>query len=183
MSRAILSFLFYKVFGWRIISHLPPDLDRFICVVAPHTSNWDFPIGLFTRRLANMGDTKFLAKKSLFKPPFGWLFRALGGYPVDRSGHKNQVDAVVAMFERGEIHKITITPEGTRKYQPNWKTGFHHIARKANVPIILGSFDYATKTVHLSEPFPLTDDANADVERMKDWFRPYKGRHPELGIR
>lgn len=180
---ALFGFIFHKVAGWKIEDHRPPGLDRYIIVVAPHTSNWDFPIGLFVRRLAKLGDVKYLAKKSLFKPPVGWLFRALGGYPVDRSGHRNQVDAVVDMFERGEITKITITPEGTRKYQPNWKTGFHHIARKANVPIILGGFDYLTKTVYISDVFPLTDDLEADIARMKDWFRPYKGRNPEDGIR
>jgi 1-acyl-sn-glycerol-3-phosphate acyltransferase len=181
--RWLYSFIFFRLCGWRITNHIPPDLDRYICVVAPHTSNWDFPIGIFTRTLGNMGDVKFLAKETLFKPPFGWFFRFMGGYPVVRSKSINQVDTIAAMFQRGEIHKVTIAPEGTRKYQPKWKTGFHHIARKAGIPIILATFDYGNKEVILTAPFPLTDDPEGDIERMKDWFRPHKGKNPEDGVR
>src|SRR5690606_24002279 len=107
----------------------PPDLDRYIVVVAPHTSNWDFFVGLAVRSLAGMTGVKYLAKASLFKGPFGWFFRTMGGYPVDRSRHSNLTDAVIDMFKRSEIKAIAITPEGTRKYQPDWKTGFHRIAK------------------------------------------------------
>lgn len=181
--RWLYHFLFVTVAGWKIRDELTEHPPRYIVVVAPHTSNWDLFVGLAVRKLYPMGDVKYLAKASLFKPPFGWLFRAFGGYPVDRSKHNNMVDAVVDMFKRGEIDKITITPEGTRSYQPNWKTGFHHIARKANIPIILGTFDYPSKTAILHGPFPLTEDIEADIVRLKDWFRQYTGRNPEDGLR
>lgn len=181
--RIIYGFFFHTLAGWRIQDDRPQGLDRYIVVVAPHTSNWDFFVGLAVRNLARMGNVKFLAKNSLFKPPFGWIFRAVGGYPVDRSKHTNLVDAVVAMFDRGEITKIGITPEGTRKYQPDWKTGFHRIATGAKVPIVLCTFDYPQKLAILSAPFPLTDDPEADIVRMKDWFRPHKGKNPEDGLR
>ena len=181
--RLLYHFFFRTLCGWRIQDDRPKDLDRYIVVVAPHTSNWDFLVGLAVRSLAHMGDAKYLAKQSLFTPPFGWLFRLLGGYPVDRTKHNNMVDAVVAMFDRGEIKKIAITPEGTRTYQPDWKTGFHRIATGAGVPIILATFDFPKKLVVISAPFPLTADPVADIERMKDWFRPHKGRNPEDGIR
>ena len=181
--RALHSFLFRTLAGWRIEDQRPPGLDRYIVVVAPHTSNWDFFVGLAVRKLAGMGGVKYLAISSLFKGPFGWLFRALGGYPVDRSKHNNLTDAVIDMFNRGEIKAIAITPEGTRKYQPDWKTGFHRIAKGAGVPIILGTFDYPKKTAIISGPFPLTDDPEHDIARMKDWFRPHKGKNPEDGVR
>lgn len=181
--RFIYAFFFHTLAGWRLQNDRPPGLARYIVVIAPHTSNWDFFVGLAVRRLAHMGDAKYLAKQSLFKPPFGWLFRFLGGYPVDRSKHNNLVDAVVAMFDRGEINKIGITPEGTRKYQPEWKTGFHRIATRAGVPIILCTFDYPEKLAIVSAPFQLTDDPEADIARMKDWFRPHKGKNPEDGVR
>ncbi|MBL0127836.1 MAG: 1-acyl-sn-glycerol-3-phosphate acyltransferase [Flavobacteriales bacterium] len=181
--RPIHHFFLRILCGWRIQDDRPKDLARYIVVVAPHTSNWDFPVGLAVRSLARMDDVRFLGKASLFKPPFGWFFRAVGGYPVDRSKHNNLVDAVVAMFDQGLITKIAIAPEGTRKYQPDWKTGFHRIATKAGVPIILVTFDYAQKLAILSAPFPLTDDPAADIERMKDWFRPHKGKNPMDGVR
>lgn len=181
--RTIYRFFFQTLAGWRLQDDRPAGLDRYIVVVAPHTSNWDFFVGLAVRSIARMDEVKYLAKASLFKPPFGWIFRALGGYPVDRSKHNNLVDAVVAMFERGEIKGIGITPEGTRKYQPIWKTGFHRIATQARVPIILITFDYPRKLAIISPPFPLTDDPEADIVRMKDWFRPHKGKNPEDGVR
>ncbi|MCB0765269.1 MAG: 1-acyl-sn-glycerol-3-phosphate acyltransferase [Flavobacteriales bacterium] len=181
--RIIYSFFFKTLAGWHIQDDRPKDLPRYIVVVAPHTSNWDFLVGLCVRSIARMHDVRYLAKSSLFKPPFGWLFRALGGYPVDRSRNTNLVDAIVAMFDRGEIHRIAITPEGTRRYQPEWKTGFHRIATGANVPLILATFDYPARTVIISAPFRLTTDPEADIQRMKDWFRPHKGKNPEDGIR
>ncbi|MBK8497946.1 MAG: 1-acyl-sn-glycerol-3-phosphate acyltransferase [Flavobacteriales bacterium] len=181
--RPLFRFFLCTVFGWKVRDERPKDLDRFIVVVAPHTSNWDFLVGLAVRSVARLNDVKDLGKDALFKPPYGWFFRAVGGYPVDRSKHNNLVDAVVAMFKRGEIKKIAITPEGTRRYQPNWKTGFHRIATGAGVPIILCTFDYAAKEAILTAPFPLTADPEADIERMKDWFRPHKGKNPEDGVR
>ncbi len=181
--RWIYSFFFKTIAGWRIEDARPPGLARYIVVVAPHTSNWDFFVGICVRNLAHMGDVKYLAKSSIFKGPFGWFFRLMGGYPVDRSRHNNLVDAVVAMFDRGEIHKIAITPEGTRGYQPNWKTGFHRIATGAGVPIVIGSFDYPARTAYITDVFPLTNDPERDIERMKDVIRPHKGRNPEGGVR
>lgn len=175
--------VFVRLLGWRVEDLRPKGLDRYIIVVAPHTSNWDFLVGLAVRSIARLHDVKYLAKASLFKPPFGWFFRAVGGYPVDRSKHNNMVDAVVAMFKSGEIKAIAITPEGTRSYQPNWKTGFHRIATGAGVPILLATFDYPKKHCIITAPFGLTDDPEADIARMKDWFRPHKGKNPEDGVR
>lgn len=181
--RPVYRFFFQTLCGWRVQDDRPSDLKRFIVVVAPHTSNWDFVVGLAVRSIARLNDVKYLGKSALFKPPYGWFFRAVGGYPVDRSKHNNLVDAVVAMFQRGDIKKIAITPEGTRKYQPDWKTGFHRIATGAGVPIILCTFDYRNKIAILTAPFPLTSDPEADIARMKDWFRPHKGKNPEDGVR
>jgi len=181
--RTFFAFFYHTLAGWKLQDDRTEFTKRFIVVIAPHTSNIDFWVGLCVRSLAGLEGAKFLAKKSLFKPPFGWFFKALGGYPVDRSKHSNMTEAVIALFDRGEIQRIGITPEGTRTYQPDWKTGFHRIATGAGVPIILCSFDYAQKTTFITGPFPLTDNAEADIERMKDWFRPHKGKHPENGVR
>ena len=181
--RQFYIFFFQTLAGWRIQDDRPKDLGSYLVVVAPHTSNWDFLVGLAVRSIARMQDVKYLAKASLFKPPFGWFFKAVGGYPVDRTKHNNLVDAVVAMFQRGEIKKIAITPEGTRSYQPHWKTGFHRIATGTGVPIILATFDYPKRLAIITAPFTLTSDPEADIERMKDWFRPHKGKNPEDGVR
>ncbi|MBK9175925.1 MAG: 1-acyl-sn-glycerol-3-phosphate acyltransferase [Flavobacteriales bacterium] len=181
--RFLYKLVFQSLLGWRIQDDRPAGLDRYIIVVAPHTSNWDFVVGLAVRSIARLRDVKFLAKDALFKPLTGWFFRMLGGYPVNRSKHNNMVDAVVSLFNRGEIKKIAITPEGTRRYQPHWKTGFHRIATGAGVPIILATFDYPNKLCIITAPFPLTSDPEVDIARMKDWFRPHKGKNPMDGVR
>ncbi len=175
--------LLLKLLGWRIVGGKPANLRQYIVVVAPHTSNWDFPIGLLVRSAAGMTDVKYLAKKELFTPWTGWIFKALGGYPVDRQKHTNMTEAVVDLFTRNPDFKIAITPEGTRKYVPEWKTGFHRIAIQAKVPIILCSFDFGTKTVTFSDVFHLSGDVHEDIEAMKAVFRKAKGRNPDQGIR
>lgn len=150
-------------------------------IVAPHTSNIDFLVGLAARSILRL-QTKYLAKKELFKPPFGWLFYALGGYPVDRSKNTNTVDKVVDIFNHHDRFSICITPEGTRKYAESWKTGFHKIARQAGIPIIMVAFDYRTKTVYAQPPFYPTENLEADLEKIKAYYRQFKGKIPQNGV-
>lgn len=180
--RPLFRLIYFRLMGWTIVDDRPPVLDRCIYVVAPHTSNWDFIIGVMVRSIVRLGDVRYLAKDSLFKPPFGWVFRALGGYPVDRSRKHNLVHQVADYFRTIPGFKIAITPEGTRKRVETWKTGFYHIAREAQVPLILTALDYGNKRVTFSAPFLITGDVERDIERMKDHFRPINGRNPELGV-
>jgi 1-acyl-sn-glycerol-3-phosphate acyltransferase len=69
--------------GWRLDGAMP-DLKKFVIIVAPHTSNWDFPIGIAAKFALRL-EVTFLGKDSLFRFPMGPLMRALGGMPVDRS--------------------------------------------------------------------------------------------------
>lgn len=177
VNRTLLRWL-----GWRTIGQPPAHLAHYILVVAPHTSNWDFIIGLMVRSSMGLGDVRYLAKKDLFRPPFGWLFRALGGYPVDRSKHSNMTDSVVELFRTIPGFKIVITPEGTRKYVAEWKTGFHRIAKKGGIPVVPCVFDYASKTVSFLSVFPLTDDVGADIKRLKSLYLSARGLNPEDGV-
>jgi len=181
MKKSICRWLF-EAWGWTL--EAPPILDRlkkFIIVVAPHTSNWDFPVGLLVRCQMER-DFRFIAKAALFRPPFGWLFQALGGYPVDRNKSQNFVDAVVDIFNSKEDFVITITPEGTRKKVDRWKTGFYHIAMGAHIPLVMCSFDWGRKIVRFSEPFYPTGDLEEDFEQIRDFFQGVLGKHPEQGF-
>lgn len=169
--------LVFKLWGWKVVDHRPAGLGQAIYVVAPHTSNWDFVVGVFARSIARLDSARYLAKKQLFVWPFGWLFRALGGYPVDRSKHTNITDQVVGYFRTIPDFCIGITPEGTRKQVNTWKTGFWRIAKGAGVPLILTSFDYGRKEVTFREPFWVTDDMDADIKWMMDHFKQFKGRN------
>lgn len=170
------SLLIFKWFGWKLIDHRPASIGSAIYLVVPHTSNWDFPLGVLARSIVRL-DANFLAKASLFKPPFGWIFRGLGGYPVDRSKSTNITDQVVQYFRTVPGFSIAITPEGTRKSVTTWKTGFWRIAKQAGVPLILVSFDYGTKQVTLSAPFFVGDDMDADIRTLMEHFKPYVGKN------
>lgn len=179
MLRPIYKFLFW-IFGWKVTGW-KPNLEKFIMIVGPHTSNWDFPLGVATRGILKL-DIKFLAKKELFKFPFGAYFRWMGGHPVDRSKSTSLVDYVADVFNRNEKFFLAIAPEGTRSYVPKWKTGFYYMALKAKIPIVMVGFNYGHKEVNLQPPFYPTGSLEKDLEIMQTYFRGIEGRHPAKGL-
>ncbi len=181
MIRSFMKLMF-KLYGWKVVG-AKPDLPKYIIIVAPHTSNVDFFVGVAARSIAHIRSS-YLAKRELFKiPVVGWFLKALGGVPVDRSNHTNLVDQIVEIFKNREIFTITVTPEGTRSYVEKWKTGFWHIAKNAGVPIVMVAFDYGRKIVEINEPFYVGESKEADIEKMMAYYRTIKGKRPELGIR
>ncbi|MEO8088296.1 MAG: lysophospholipid acyltransferase family protein [Bacteroidota bacterium] len=176
MSRFLYQF-FFSLAGWKIEGRMPGE-KKFIIIVAPHTSNWDFMIGLCARSILRF-DAKFLGKKELFRFPFGTLFRWLGGVPVDRSKHTNFVDAVADIFNQHDKFILAIAPEGTRKYVAQWKTGFYHMAVKANVPIVMTAFDYSRKTIFIREPFYPTGNFASDMKTIFNFYGDKKGKFPK----
>lgn len=170
-----------KLWGWKIEGHFPPDIPKFVLAIAPHTSNWDFPLGILVRS-AVKADVKFIAKHSLFKFPYGFIFRWLNGYPVDRSKSQHFVDNVVKLFNEHEKFAIVISPEGTRKKVGSFKTGFYYIAKKAGVPVILAKFDWGNKVVAFTDPFDTTDDFDKDMAFILQYFKGVKGKNPDQGL-
>lgn len=168
--------------GWNVDPNLPEGVDKAIVVVGPHTSNWDFIIGRLAFFMYGI-NAKFLIKKELFFPPFGWILKGLGGLPVDRKGNNNFVEIAANLFQQYDSLYIVFTPEGTRSYNPNWKKGFYYIAQKANVPIYIAYMDYERKIGGFLEPFYPTGDAKKDIAYIKEKLSDYKGKYPENGIR
>lgn len=173
--------LLLRLWGFRLVGDPGNDLPHRIFVVMPHTSNWDFPLGLLVRSAGGI-NVKFVGKASLFKPPWGFIFRWLGGYPIDRSRSHRYVDSVANLFSTYPELAIAIAPEGTRRKVDRLKTGFYHIALKAKVPLILTKFDFENKMVEFSPPFYPTSDIEADYALIFDYFRGVRGKNPELGF-
>jgi len=176
-----LYLLLFKILGWKTVGNMP-DLPKFIIAVAPHTSNWDFPVGLAARSILRIRNARFLGKSQLFKPPFGWFFRWLGGYPVDRSSSHDMVDQVVKIFDNHEKFILAIAPEGTRKKVGKLRTGFYYIAKGAKAPIVPVGFDFARKAVIISDPFYPTDNVEKDMETLMAFYRSITGKNPEWGL-
>lgn len=171
----------FKLFGWKIAKY-PPNLKKYVVAVAPHTSNWDFGVGYCVKHIADI-HPNFLAKRSLFKlPGIGWFLRNMGGYPVDRSKNVKLVDQIIEKFNELDQFIMAITPEGTRSRNDNWKTGFYFVAHGAKVPIVMAGMDYGLRQVTFSDPLYTTGDVQADLEKIKAFFRPMKGKYPEKGV-
>jgi 1-acyl-sn-glycerol-3-phosphate acyltransferase len=175
MLNAIARWLFLDVFGWRIVGRVPHELPKGLWVVAPHTTNWDFPIGLGVRPTIGIW-IEYLGKSSLFTWYSGWLFRALGGRPVYRSKANNLVDAMVDVINKADKIHVCITPEGTRSDVTKLKTGFYYIALKANVPIILTGFDWPNRRVVLGEPIHVTGNYEQDMLPFYEFFSKIPGK-------
>lgn len=171
-----------KLMGWKSVGEFPENLKKYVVIVAPHTSAWDFVIGLLFRKALRLERAKYLGKHQLFEPPFGFFFRWLGGYPVDRTSSHNLVEQVVKIFNDHEEFALALSPEGTRQRVDKLKTGFYNIARSANVPIIMVAFDYKHKQAIISPPFHTTHDQQADFEKILRFFRPIEGKYPEKGL-
>lgn len=163
--------------GWKIVGQLPTD-KKYLVVVAPHTSNWDFLIGLFARFSLGIR-INFLAKDQLFFFPLGNFLRAVGGAPVERSKKNNNVDKIVDIFGSHEEFKLAITPEGTRGAVTRWKAGFYHIACKAKLPIVMIGMDYLSKELRIREVFYPSGDINKDFPEILDYYRSISGRYPK----
>jgi 1-acyl-sn-glycerol-3-phosphate acyltransferase len=174
--------LIFKLLGWKIVGDFPRELKKYIIAVAPHTSNWDFPLGVMARSILRIQKSHFLGKDSLFKPPFGWFFRALGGYPVDRSSNHDMVQQAVAIINAHDDFILALAPEGTRKKVDKLRTGFYYIAKGAHVPIIPVGFDFSTKRIVIGMPMIPTDNFDQDIEILLTFYRPLKGKNPELGL-
>ena len=173
----LAQFIYYRLLGWNIVGEFP-QLNKCVVAVVPHTSWTDFFLGLLIRRVIDQ-DINYIAKKSLFKPPFGWYFKWMGGAPIDRSKSSDTVTAIAGIFDQKEIFRLALSPEGTRKKVEKWKTGFYYIAKAAHVPIVLVAFDYGKKQIKFSKPHVPTDDIEADFKTYKAFFKGVVGKIPE----
>ena len=174
----LAKFIYFKLLGWSIVGNTNFSQDtikKAIIIAVPHTSWHDFYIGVLLRAVIQV-KTNFVGKKELFVFPIGWMFRLLGGAPVDRFTKENKVEAIAQLFDEHEEFRLTLAPEGTRKKVEKWRTGFYYIAKSAKVPIIMFTLDFQNKQNKISEPFYPTDDVEADFKFMHQFYEGVKGK-------
>jgi len=179
--RWLARFIYFKIWGWKVTGNTNFSKDtikKAVIIAVPHTSWYDFFIGILLRRVVDI-KTNFVAKKELFKWPFGYYFKWVGGAALDRTSGQNKVEAIANLFNDKDEFRLALAPEGTRKKVKEWKTGFYYIAKAAKVPIIMFTLDFEKKQNHVSEPFYPTDNIEADFEHMKSFYKGIKGKKPE----
>jgi len=176
--RRALARAYWRVSRWQHVSTVRPGSGGGVLVGAPHTSNWDFVLMLAIAWELGL-HVRYLGKAALFRPPFGWVMRALGGIPVDRSNPGGLVADLVARARAGEDFYLVVTPEGTRSAGEYWKSGFWRIAVGAELPVTLGFVDRATMTTGLGLTFTPTGDVREDMDTVRAFYADKSGLRPE----
>jgi 1-acyl-sn-glycerol-3-phosphate acyltransferase len=164
-----------RLSGWRIEGRLP-DIPKIVIAVAPHTTNWDFVIGVMVLWALDI-KISFLGKHTLFRGLFGKWMRSIGGIPVNRDATHGVVGDVVLAFQRADRMVLALAPEGTRKLDKGFKKGFLHIAHGAGVPVLLAYFDFSRKVVGFGPLLTTTGDADHDMKFILNFYRPISGKY------
>jgi 1-acyl-sn-glycerol-3-phosphate acyltransferase len=167
-----------RLIGWRPVL-VPPPRSQSVIIVYPHTSNWDFVVGMLGRAAIELR-CHFAAKDTLFRGPFGAWLRRIGGIPVNRREPTGFVGQLAREFERRAEFHIVFTPEGTRAKTEHWKTGFYRLALAARVPLGLAFIDYARREVGVGGWLDLSGNQEADLDRIRAFYAGKRGRRQEL---
>ena len=166
---------FLRLCGWKMDGEFP-RVSKAVLIVAPHSSWWDGVWALFFKAALGL-DASFMAKRELFSTPLGWLLRYMGGVPIERSASHGVVEQMVDRFAGSDRFWLALAAEGTRKSVKKWKTGFWHIAHDAKVPILMLYFHYPEKTFGVGPLIHTTDDMEADMQRIRAFYRPWMGKN------
>jgi len=169
--------IFFKLMGWHFVGQFPAE-KKLILIMSPHTSNTDFLIGkMFFCALGRK--PYFMIKKQWFRPPIGWITKALGGIPVDRTSSSNAVKSIISHFKNSNNFILNITPEGTRSKVKRWKRGFYKLSMQTGVPILPGYIDYKKKQIGVGKLIYPTGNYEADRQYLKSFYQNITARHPE----
>ena len=165
------------LFGWEADGPAPA-INKYVLCAAPHTSGWDL---VFTLGIGwTLGfEPTWVGKHTLFKPPLGGFFRALGGIAIDRRSPHNMVEQLAERFRKSEHLVLAVPPEGTRGHAEHWKSGFYYIAKTGDVPICLGYLDFKKKRGGLGPMLKPSGDVKADMDFIRAFYADKFGRYPD----
>jgi 1-acyl-sn-glycerol-3-phosphate acyltransferase len=169
---------FLRATGWKP-EGAPPERKRFVLIAAPHTSNWDL---FYLLAFAEVFDLRisFMMKHTVFRGPFGPLFRSLGGIPIYRHKRGDLVKQMVEAFGERDEFVLVVPAEGTRARVEHWKSGFYHIAREANVPIVLSYLDYGRKRGGFGPSVVPSGSVRGDMDLIRDYYADKRAKYPAL---
>ena len=175
--RKLVARAFLRITGWQPEGERP-TAPRFVLIAAPHTSNWDLAYLLAFAEIYDL-HISWMGKHQIFRWPFGGLFRALGGIPIRRHERADRVSAMAKEFAERETFALVVPSEATRGWAPHWKSGFYHIARRAEVPIVMGFLDYRRRRGGFGPALRVTGDLKQDMDRIRSFYADKIGKYPE----
>ncbi len=177
MIKRLIGETFLRAAGWKVTGERP-TVDRYVIIAAPHTSNWDMPFMLAFAFIFDI-PVRWMGKHTLFKPPFGPFFKRLGGMPIIRHRPGGVVGQMVEAFEANESLVLMVPAEGTRSHVDYWKSGFYHIARQADVPVVLSYLDFGNKEGGIGPALKMSGDIVADMDKIRAFYAGKTGLRPE----
>lgn len=177
MIKSLSKTILFKWMGWK--TDITVDTpSKCIIAVAPHTSNFDFIIGLLFSRAVGL-KANFLMKKEWFAGPLGPFMKNLGGIPVYRDKKNSLTDQLAETSKKMDSFRLAITPEGTRTKVEEWKKGFYYIALKAEIPILLYGLDFKEKKIVCHKQVFPDGNIQSQMQEIVNYFKPFQGKHPE----
>lgn len=177
----LLGKLLLPLIGWKVEGNVP-TIKKFVLIAVPHTSNWDLPIGLISAHALGLLAHRrygFMAKASAFRGPFDPLMKWLGGIPIQRNAAQDVVKQFVDIFNTSDELMLVITPEGTRKHRPYWKSGFYRIALGAKVPIVMAYIDYKRRTAGIGPTLMPTGFISEDLDVIRKFYSGVTAKFPQ----
>ncbi len=176
--------MLFKLKGWKLNTESIYNYKQSVVIAAPHTSNWDgvLMVAAFDKMQLPI---KFTLKKEWFRFPYGSIARSVGGISIDRTPKKpgdarpSMTEAIADLFKQHDVLHIAFTPEGTRSLRTEWKMGFYHAAKLANVPILLGYLDYKTKIAGIGKVLIPSDNMEQDLREIMAFYKNINGCYPE----
>ena len=166
------------LFGWKM-RYKPLPGPHGVAIVYPHTSNWDFPLGLLGKWSLGL-PLHWLGKEALFKGPLGPLMRSWGGVPVERTSSTGATQRLADMMRQADWFWVALAPEGTRSYKPHLRSGFYHLALAAKAPLVIVYLDYPNKELGLVDTIRLTGDQDQDMAAIEAAYHGHLGLNPQL---
>jgi len=174
-----LALMVFRLSGWRAEGQ-KPAISKYVIIAAPHTSNWDFFYTLCLAFILRMKPL-IMMKDTWFRGPLGPFLKWLGALPVNRSKSNNVVAQSIGAFHAHSRFVLLVPPSGTRKRVMYWKTGFYHIAKGADVPIVLGYLDYRRRAGGIGPMLKPTGDMEADMKKIRHFYKNITGKYPKRG--
>ena len=174
----VISQITLKIIRWRVVGKLPEGQGKYVLIVAPHTSNWDFFLFVLAVSVLRLKPS-VLIKSTLFIGPLGWFLRYSGAIPVNRLQASSLEDYIAGIYAEREEFVLIITPEGTRSANPRWKQGFHHVATAAKVPILVVYVDSTIKTIGIEGLTEPSGDVDEDLRQLKKFYDTKSGLRPK----
>jgi 1-acyl-sn-glycerol-3-phosphate acyltransferase len=172
-----ISIYILKLIGWKLENKLPAEKKHLI-IGAFHTSNWDLLLALLCFSAMKL-KFNWIGKHTLFRWPFGLLFKAIGGIPVNRSIQTGFIHRIAELYHNNNALIIAMSPEGTRSKTEHWRTGFYYIALEANIPIALAYVNYPEKKAGIGKYFMPSGNIQQDLEIIKKYYASKKGKYPD----